>query len=366
MRIAALLLLLFANHAYSEEDSGLTLYPHLGKTSFNNTSDIDNDGHWGLGLGYRFDNPWAIELMYQNTDANHDSAGDVDVDNTSISALYHLKSHGSLTPYVSLGYGRTDFDSSALGNDDDSLANLGFGLKWYMSENVALRGDFKYFDGTANTAFSLGLHWAMNAKTERARPAPVSAPAEGDADRDGVADSMDQCPGTPRGVEVDSDGCPLDDDGDSVPNYKDECPNTTNRNARIDSNGCYVKLDRRVNIHLNVEFDFDSSTEPHAEHIPEIRKVADFMNQYPDSTVVMEGHTDSRGDAGYNMGLSERRAKHIADSLVQEFGISGARVSSKGYGETQPIATNDTDAGRQKNRRVVAVVEGQKEEIEIR
>ena len=185
----------------------------------------------------------------------------------------------------------------------------------------------------------------------RAKPMEMT---DGDADKDGVLDSMDQCPGTPAGVEVDSKGCPLDDDADGVPNHQDDCLNTTNRRARIDSSGCYIKLDRRVDFTLNVEFDFDSSKR-REEHTDEVGKVADFMEEYPHSKVVMEGHTDGRGDEEYNQSLSERRAKTIADMLADKFGIAERCISSRGHGESQPIDTNDTAAGRQNNRRVVAV-----------
>ena len=97
-----------------------------------------------------------------------------------------------------------------------------------------------------------------------------------------------------------------------------------------------------------------------------MQKVADFMVQYPNSNVVMEGHTDSMGYEDYNQGLSERRASAIADMLVKKFGISPDRVSHAGYGESQPIASNDSDKGRQHNRRVVAGVEGEKEEIDMK
>ena len=191
------------------------------------------------------------------------------------------------------------------------------------------------------------------------------AAVDGDADNDGVPDSADQCPGTAAGVEVDSRGCPKDDDGDGVYNYMDDCPNTTDRRAKVDARGCYLRLERKVNITLNVEFDFDSA-EPRDAHTGEVKKVADFMNQYPHSSVIMEGHTDSKGAEKYNQGLSEQRASAIADMLVKKFNISAERVSSVGYGERKPIASNDTDEGRQHNRRVVAAVEGKKEVIEMK
>lgn len=254
-----------------------------------------------------------------------------------------------------------------MADDDNTQFNAGFGLKWSFHDKASVRGDIKVFAGNSgdpiDAAMTVGLHYAFGSKSSAA-PMEVAA-ADGDADNDGVADSADQCPGTPAGIEVDSRGCPKDDDGDGVYNYMDDCPNTTDRRARIDARGCYVRLEQKVNITLNVEFDFDSS-EPRDEHTGEVRKVAEFMQQHLHSNVVMEGRTDSMGDADYNQGLSERRASTIADMLVEKFDISADRVSSVGYGESKPLATNDTKEGRQHNRSVVAAVEGEKKEIEMK
>lgn len=83
----------------------------------------------------------------------------------------------------------------------------------------------------------------------------------------------------------------------------------------------------------------------------EINRVAGVLNQYPNTLVRVEGHTDSKGTDAYNMDLSNRRATAVKNLLVQR-GIADSRVEAVGYGETLPVATNDTEAGRQRNRRV--------------
>ena len=86
------------------------------------------------------------------------------------------------------------------------------------------------------------------------------------------------------------------------------------------------------------------------------RVIADFMNQYQDVIVELEGHTDSVGPEAYNQGLSQRRADAVRQVLIDRFNIQGSRISATGYGESQPIASNDTAAGRQQNRRVITVM----------
>lgn len=107
---------------------------------------------------------------------------------------------------------------------------------------------------------------------------------------------------------------------------------------------------------LNVEFDFDKSDVKSKYH-GVLEKVAEFMKQYPQTTTVIEGHTDNRGKYEYNIRLSERRAESVKNYLVEKFGVEASRLSTKGYGYTKPVATNATAAGRQKNRRIDAVFE---------
>ncbi len=80
------------------------------------------------------------------------------------------------------------------------------------------------------------------------------------------------------------------------------------------------------------------------------------MEQYPDRVVELEGHTDSRGTDAYNLELSQRRAEAVMAELVDRFGISPSRVTAKGFGESQPVANNDSEQGRAENRRVIITV----------
>ncbi len=105
-----------------------------------------------------------------------------------------------------------------------------------------------------------------------------------------------------------------------------------------------------LNLPDGVTFDVDSSTLK-----PQFRstldQIAGSMNQYPNSLIDVYGHTDSTGSDQYNQALSERRASTVANYLVMQ-GVSAARIRSQGYGETMPIASNDTIEGRARNRRV--------------
>ncbi|WP_192034335.1 OmpA family protein [Halomonas sp. YLGW01] len=178
-------------------------------------------------------------------------------------------------------------------------------------------------------------------------PAGVATDSEGcplDSDGDGVYDFRDQCPGTPAGVKVDAKGCPLDSDADGVPDYMDQCPDTP-AGAKVNALGCVDDL-----VLEDVNFEFDSAKlTMGAQDI--LADVGEKLAANPDARVRLEGHTDSVGSASYNKQLSQRRADSVKAFLASE-GIDPNRMTAIGYGEEQPIASNDTDAGRAMNRRV--------------
>lgn len=140
-----------------------------------------------------------------------------------------------------------------------------------------------------------------------------------------------------------------DSDGDGVPDYLDKCPDTPG-DLVVDEDGCPIA--RRMT--LDVKFDFDKAVVKPKYH-SELKKAADFLQDRPGITIVVEGHTDSIGTREYNLELSRKRAESVKQYLVEEFGISESRISTEAYGESRPVADNKTDAGRQKNRRVEGV-----------
>lgn len=111
-----------------------------------------------------------------------------------------------------------------------------------------------------------------------------------------------------------------------------------------------------VRVELDVKFDFDKA-KVKPESYGDIKNLADFLTQYPQTTTVVEGHTDAVGSDAYNQGLSERRANAVRDVLVNEYGVGGDRVNAVGYGEARPVADNASAEGRAVNRRVEAEVE---------
>ncbi len=171
-----------------------------------------------------------------------------------------------------------------------------------------------------------------------------------DADGDGVADNKDECPQEAGPAE--NNGCPYEDrDNDGVLDKDDKCPDTP---GTVENDGCpepTAEAISELNEYSNtILFDLNKAT-IRSESEEALQNIADTMKEYPNSVFHIEGHTDSTGAAEYNLQLSKERAAAVLKWL-RGAGIADNRLSSEGYGEERPIATNSTDAGRQENRRV--------------
>jgi OmpA-OmpF porin, OOP family len=125
--------------------------------------------------------------------------------------------------------------------------------------------------------------------------------------------------------------------------------------SRIKDCGCPPCCADEMIISLNVRFDTGKAVVKD-KYNKDIKTVATFMKIDPGLKVVIEGHTDNVGNDAYNQKLSEERAQSVRQYLIDKFGIDGTRLKAVGYGESKPIAGNDTEEGRMKNRRVQALI----------
>ncbi len=313
--------------------------PGLQWMDFDDDTLLRNDEGPFLGMGYQFNDTWAAEISSFDLDPEITGQGNFDLDHYKVDLLYDLNVNWdeNIEPFLVTGFGNTNTDG-----DNDTLWDFGAGIKIRLTDNVywrtALRS-YRYFgrgidNGDEGIDTSLLIYFGARPERAAAPRTPVTAappartstptPAAVDSDRDGVPDSEDDCPDTPMNYAVDEDGCP-------------------------------IPVEEIARIELQVNFDFDRSiVKP--EFMSDIEDLARFMAQYPDVIAELEGHTDSVGTIEYNQGLSERRANAVRNVLVERFNVAPGRITTQGFGELQPIASNETVAGRAQNRRTVTVI----------
>lgn len=359
-----------------------------GKNLQNNTDRLGNDNggvakesslYTGAALGIELTPSTQFQVEYGVSDANGEAseasaksgANRFDIEQTMISGNFLIGTEeftgytdNALKPYVLIGAGQSKIEvenqeqytnsnnevveaGTEVSNSKDTIGNLGLGAMYRINDALSLRGearaihnfDNNWWEGMALAGLEvvLGGHLAPTvAVPPMEEPMVDNTPvvvveADLDSDGDGVPDSMDACPGTPMNVVVDERGCP-------VP----------------------VDITDELKMELRVFFDNDKSAIKN-QYKPEIAKVAEKMREYPNSTARVEGHASKTGpSARYNQRLSEARAVAVKSMLTNEFGIAPNRLSTVGYGYDQPIASNDTEEGRAMNRRVYAIITGDK------
>ncbi len=332
-----------------------------------------------ISYGYVFSENWNIEGVLGINSPD----GGIERTQLEIGAdlLRVWNREGALSPYFLLGTSILDVDREGVADRNGMALSAGLGLfaDVFGDSGVAIRGEYRYrADSFSYRDHFVGIGLQIPFGEARSpMPAPAAAPVDPDSDGDGVPDSRDQCMSTPSGVAVDANGCPRDSDGDGVADYKDQCPNTV-RGASVDANGCELdgdgdgvvdRLDKCPNTRTGAQVDIAGCEIREEIKLPGVNfetnsanllpgalsvlnDAAETLKRNPSIKVEVAGHTDSDGAAAYNEDLSSRRAESVR-AFLQSRGVAADRMTSRGYGESDPIADNATAAGKAQNRRVV-------------
>jgi len=285
-----------------------SITPFIGKYYFDSSQHIESNGIAGIGLAYHLSKNWATELTYLygefNTrfyDVSYDDCCCCGIDSHFIhlDAMYHFQPEKKLIPYLAARPGYLNLKYGCGKKINEVFFNYGGGLKYYISKQFSLRFDVRHlytFDQSNNNlSITAGLTYQFGDKKKIVpKIEPVYIP---------------------------------------TPQY----------------------ITETVSIDLKIQFDFDKA-EIKPEYHNNIEKVAEFLKQYPDTKAVIEGHTCAIGTNEYNLDLSQRRAENVCQYLINNFGINPLRIQSVGYGKAMPLADNSTEMGREKNRRVIAVI----------
>ena len=329
--VACATMMLAANSDYKYE-----ITPTIGGVYTEGNLGLDrNYANGGLSLGFNqfdsFIDQVELGFLRSTEDVNYKgTSADSGITRifTNFIKEYSLTSDVSL--YTLIGAGVEIFDNEGNGNEDGLFGNYGAGIKYKIADQFALKFDVKHLieadHGDNNLLYNVGFAVPFG---EVAKAAPVVEKK------------------APVVVAPVVAAAPKDSDGDGVIDELDECPNTMAK-AKVDSVGCMTL------VNLNINFDTNKS-DIKDSYNSRIAEFAKMMNANPKLKATIGAHTDSVGSDAYNQKLSERRAASTVEAL-KALKVDASKIKAVGYGETKPVASNDTVEGRAENRRVEATM----------
>ncbi|SFS03900.1 OmpA-OmpF porin, OOP family [Dyella sp. OK004] len=300
--------------------------------------------YYGLGVGKFIAPNTSIDLFIDRTKRDIDSkigGGNWASNNIGVAARYYFGAADAWRPYLLAGvmgsYHKNRFNkgwapaaelgvgvSKSITDSSDIRAEAGYRYDWDDKSQPKKNGYGDWFLG-----FSVVSRFGAPPAAPVVAPPPVAPDCSKlDSDGDGVNDCDDKCPNTPAGTIVGPDGCP--------------------QKVVIDLRGVNFKFDRPKKGEKDIK---KALAEPSADSIAILDQAVDTLNRYPQVKVMVAGFTDSVGKDAYNQSLSERRAQIVYDYLTSH-GVAASRLEGPiGHGKSDPIDSNDTDAGRARNRR---------------
>lgn len=403
--IAAALLLLGLSQAALAENRAetVTFAPYVGGYTFQGNQHVETSPVFGFRLGYNLTDNWALEGVVDYLKADLEGGGNIEMLRYGGDILYNFMPKSSLVPYLAAGFGGFNIDNSKT----RGIVNYGGGLKWFLSDNFALRADVRglnYSMGKiyTNVEYTLGLHVAVGAPKPAPAPvvvaepvveaaAPKAAPvvvapppppppapassltAEPATLEKGKTTTLTWSSTNVSGCEIQPGIGPVSATGSTVitPAANTRYTLTCSGEGGKTSSTAGVEVTEPVKeesakkasavaagarLSLKVNFDTGKSIIK-KQYYDELKVVGDGLNEQKNLKGVIEGHTDNVGSDKSNLALSQRRANAVRDYIVKNFKIDRKRLAAKGYGESKPIADNATAEGREQNRRIEAVFE---------
>jgi len=292
---------------------------NLGATATKTDESIELE-NFSVGVTYQF-NQFSDSHLKPRVDVDYVSMKEGSIVNAlykgSVNGVYEFAVSKKLSPYVVAGVGYEHVDGPVEGVfESHPFSQAGAGVSYRPGDGYNVQVESRLLqihgghDEENEVILTAGLSVPIGNLDQNECPVKISGP---DQDRDGILDSIDQCPDTPCYFAVDQYGCP-------------------------------------VKGTLRIHFDVDKAT-IRAVSMPKVQDFASFLKTNPGTTVRVVGHTDSDASDAYNLELSDRRAASVRSKLV-ELGVSPYRLSSAGAGESMPVATNATVAGKALNRRI--------------
>lgn len=410
--IAGALLAIATAASAGNKEEKFSLSPVVGGITFDGKQHLKTSPAYGLRLGYNFTNAFGVEGLFDYAYTKGTITGNkVDFFRYGGDLLYHFMPESNLVPYVAAGYAAVNFKGDTA---TDSAArargafDYGAGLKYFINDSFALRADvrhliYKHGDTLQAVEYTVGLYLPLGSETPAAKPVePPPAPAKVEVPPPAPAPApvvVPPPPPTPTSsltvnpakitkgepailawTSQNASKCEIQPGIGSVQlqgsmSITPESDTAYTINCSGDGGNTSSNADIAVVMPpppvveavqpkaapvnlctptiLDINFDTNKSDIKPQFH-DELKKVGDFLIEFPNAKGTIDGHTDNVGSKASNLKLSQRRADSVRNYLIKNFSIAPDRITAKGYGLTKPIASNKTKEGRAKNRRIEA------------
>jgi len=302
---------------------------------------------FGIGAYKNMNDDYILDklelALLRGNDANYadDISKKSDTNIAMLNAINEYKLNNRFGLYMLAGLGYHQIENEQFGDGSEGFADAGVGAKLKLAKRLALRLDARYmlrFDGSTNFLYTLGLAIGLGEKAVKATPVKAT-PVE-------HIPIVKAAPVEVAPVEAISSLAPKDSDSDGVIDANDKCQNST-AGVKVDKDGCEIII---TPVNLGIEFDTDSAKIKSTD-LAKFEKFVAYAKKMEGKDIIIEAHTDDIGSEKYNKGLSYRRAMSVKKQLVK-MGIDADRITTIGYGETQPKVANTSAENRQINRRV--------------
>jgi OOP family OmpA-OmpF porin len=388
----------------ANREGQFSVSPVIGGITFNGPQHLLTRPVYGVRGGYNFTKALGVEALFDYANTGDTRTGaNVDFFRYGGEVLYHFMPDNKFVPYVAAGLaagnfkGTTAFSST---NKQHGIWDYGLGAKYFMTDNIALRGDvrhlmYSYSDRIKHTVeYTVGLYIPFGGQQPAAKPvepapapvAPVVVPAPAPAPPPPAAPtaSLSVSPSsvtkgqsaTLNWKSQNASGCEIQPGIGPVPPQGSRTitpSDSTSYDLSCSGAGGTATSAAGVTVVVppppapvvskaaerfcskpavvDVFFDTNKATIK-TQYDTDLNNLGSFLKDFPKAKGEISGHTDNVGGDKYNQKLSESRAISVRDYIVNKFGIASDRLTAKGYGESKPVASNKTKEGKAKNRRV--------------
>lgn len=352
----------FCSSAFSQVKPGsLNITGFGGGYFFDSKESLHSDYIYGSGFGMNFTDRWGAECIFNYSRFEYENVMVDDKAETYIFQLdgfYHFMPDKRVVPYLAAGVGGMIFDVEETDDESSTFFNYGGGVKFYLTDHLVLRGDvrriFTFDDMHYNWSMLLGVSFEFGGRDRQSGEYDVISAEEYSKQSQKTTTPEPEVeykyfPQTPKS-EKEYEYL-LENEAEPNPIIEEDLSEALVAGSESES----TTEEKPVSLELKIDFEFDKAKIQPAYH-DTIKKVADYMNEHPDTSAMIEGHTCNIGSDEYNLILSYKRAENMKSYLVDNFHIDPSRLSAAYRGETNPLADNQTETGRQENRCVVTFV----------